>query len=527
MMFYSLKPMLLTLLFLLLLGVKEGFSQSFSFGDTTISSNLTFSSIEIRGEVLFDSTSNFAPITGAKIQFYENGKLTIQGEIPNERLEELEITAGTQDCTNCEMLIESSDQASSLMFLNLFLHDIFRTVNDSLEINKGFLQLKNFDKVDFEGCVVEGIEVKDARIRNFDKHGAIRIDSCNSIQIKNSSFLSNRSSRRGGALSFFFCDTIGVENCDFIANIAIDTIINGNTRGIGGEGSALYTQGTEYIAVNSCLIANGLGTTGAIYIQSPSAKIKNSIIANNDEASIIFVAAGADRVVQNCTIINNSRFPLTLVGDAEIRNCFVLNNRNLRQPGNTSSEEDVFLFTNAQVTYINSVFFDGCRGCPFSDPVDTSGILAGPIPIDAIYSGGVNLPDFNPSPNSYLIDRGVLVGVSRTDVDFFGNPRWFGDAPDIGAVEFQGVSSTSREPSNQIDLMVFPNPTSGILHISSSEQINEIHIFDITGKTVLSQMTTDIGIQSLDLEVLRVGTYFIEVVTEKELRTSTKFLRLD
>jgi hypothetical protein len=94
-------------------------------------------------------------------------------------------------------------------------------------------------------------------------------------------------------------------------------------------------------------------------------------------------------------------------------------------------------------------------------------------------------------------------------------------------VEFQGVSSTSREPSNQIDLMVFPNPTSGILHISSSEQINEIHIFDITGKTVLSQMTTDIGIQSLDLEALRVGTYFIEVVTEKELRTSTKFLRLD
>ena len=61
-----------------------------------------------------------------------------------------------------------------------------------------------------------------------------------------------------------------------------------------------------------------------------------------------------------------------------------------------------------------------------------------------------------------------------------------------------------------IDVSIYPNPSNGIINIDSSEKINTIHVFDITGKTVLTKTTN-----TIDLTNLENGFYFIEVNTPK------------
>lgn len=527
--FYHFRFVTIALLVILFLGAREGYSQVYSLRDTTISSSLVFSKLEIRGNVRFDSNSTFAPTNGALLEFYESGRLVVEGLIPGELLQGLEVTSMSRDCRKCELILKARNRISGLYLNELYLHDVRREVSDSLEKNLGFLQIKNYKNIELANVIVDNIEMIDYRPHELvQKHGAIRFDSCTLISIERSSFANNRSFLEGGAFSVFHCDTIAVYDSDFVSNISIDTMSFNGGVALGGEGSAMYIQQASHFSMTSCLIANSLGTTGALYIQAPSIEILSSVLVNNDADAFVLIGDGENREIKNCSILNNRGYPVVTTGRVKMNNCFVLNNRFLRPPYRATEDRDVFTLLQGEVSYTNSVFFDGCRGCSSTDAVDTAGILSAPIRIDANYVDAVNLSDFYPGPTSWLIDKGDSTGISLTDLDFFGAPRWYGEAPDIGAVEWQGVSSTSSDPSNKFTFSFFPNPTLGNLQISCSEELKEFHIYDITGRVIVSENISSGGnLLSLDLEQLRVGTYFIEVVTNKDERSSSKFLRLD
>jgi len=79
----------------------------------------------------------------------------------------------------------------------------------------------------------------------------------------------------------------------------------------------------------------------------------------------------------------------------------------------------------------------------------------------------------------------------------------------------QDASVSVNEINSSNNLNIYPNPTSGIITISSSQVIANIDVFDVTGKLVFSQQNCNKQTKSeLDLSALTNGIYFIHAVTE-------------
>ena len=66
----------------------------------------------------------------------------------------------------------------------------------------------------------------------------------------------------------------------------------------------------------------------------------------------------------------------------------------------------------------------------------------------------------------------------------------------------------------QYDLTIYPNPTSGILHIESGTNIGRLHLYNAFGQKIKSRLVNGAK-GSLDLSDLATGTYFIRVETDK------------
>jgi surface protein len=69
---------------------------------------------------------------------------------------------------------------------------------------------------------------------------------------------------------------------------------------------------------------------------------------------------------------------------------------------------------------------------------------------------------------------------------------------------------------NQLDISIYPNPTSDTVNIDSSSSQLKIVVFDILGKQVLNKPNTN----SVDVSSLSKGAYFIKV--SDGINTSTK-----
>lgn len=86
------------------------------------------------------------------------------------------------------------------------------------------------------------------------------------------------------------------------------------------------------------------------------------------------------------------------------------------------------------------------------------------------------------------IDMGYV--VPSVHLDFDGNSRPLGNGFDIGAFEF--ITPVSIEDFNRTDNgILFPNPTTGMVYIKSDVSIQDIKIFDITGKLIDHATKTD------------------------------------
>jgi lysophospholipase L1-like esterase len=66
------------------------------------------------------------------------------------------------------------------------------------------------------------------------------------------------------------------------------------------------------------------------------------------------------------------------------------------------------------------------------------------------------------------------------------------------------------------NLSVFPNPTNGILYFKSIEDIKNIEVIDLLGKSVAQPVVSN---QSIDVSFLKAGTYFIRAKTTNGVYT--------
>ena len=141
-----------------------------------------------------------------------------------------------------------------------------------------------------------------------------------------------------------------------------------------------------------------------------------------------------------------------------------------------------------------------------------SDVITNNIEADPMFADSVNA-DYHLQSLSPAIDNGTTT-LAKSDLD--GNPIPYpGTPPDVGIYEYQIVSNLPEVINNSIS--VYPNPVKNELFIKniSNEKIEQIILFDISGKNILNKSfkQTDNTKVSFDISTLPAGLYLVKVNT--------------
>lgn len=82
----------------------------------------------------------------------------------------------------------------------------------------------------------------------------------------------------------------------------------------------------------------------------------------------------------------------------------------------------------------------------------------------------------------------------------------------IAPIEGTVSLNTTDLESNNEKLLLFPNPTKGILNIKTSQRTDQINVFDATGKQVKSFQNIQ---DKVDVSNLTNGIYYLEILNSK------------
>jgi hypothetical protein len=85
---------------------------------------------------------------------------------------------------------------------------------------------------------------------------------------------------------------------------------------------------------------------------------------------------------------------------------------------------------------------------------------------------------------------------------------------------FFGINTTSVSDMNtHQDIIVYPNPSHSLINIASKENIQQIFVYDLNGRKVLSELCNK-KVYSLEISSLTPGMYMIEIITSEKTLTS-------
>ncbi len=298
--------------------------------------------------------------------------------------------------------------------------------------------------------------------------GGLVAGSPDVANVSNNTFTNNLTNGSGGGLLLVVLDVATLDANEFDNNTADvngggasvdaggDVNAMGNTfagNSAGGEGAGLFA-----VAQNVTLDANEFDSNiagaygGGLHASlTDNAILTNHIFINN---SSDVNGGGADITANDTTLTNNTFTLNSTLGDggglslnindatsANIFNNIIFNNSATGDGGDIFVDDDfndnlvgsaVSLFNNDF-----SDFFSVCVntvGCT-PDVNQGSNINTDPLFVNAP-AGDVNL-----TANSPAIDLGSPTAPNLPATDFAGNPRIFGPAPDMGALEFIGSST--------------------------------------------------------------------------------------
>jgi len=141
---------------------------------------------------------------------------------------------------------------------------------------------------------------------------------------------------------------------------------------------------------------------------------------------------------------------------------------------------------------------------------------AGAIKVD---EGGSITFEMFPKDEHYIIEY-VLVDDENIGTP---NPYTFKNVTKDHTitVKFKWVYAAIEETEKQ-QITVYPNPTTGEIRFEISDmgyEILEIAIFDVFGKKLVSNLTSQILHQGIDISHLPTGIYFVKITTENGIVT--------
>jgi hypothetical protein len=133
---------------------------------------------------------------------------------------------------------------------------------------------------------------------------------------------------------------------------------------------------------------------------------------------------------------------------------------------------------------------------------------------------------FANASQDYIIDEWTLVDVSTlgyvnklefllssSDAGGFGmnTPSFFA----IDDIQYTVTSTASINELNTFnEVVIYPNPSNGMVNIASQEEFTALEIMDITGKLVYSNAVSS-SFETLDLSYLPEGVYHLKTTTLK------------
>lgn len=87
------------------------------------------------------------------------------------------------------------------------------------------------------------------------------------------------------------------------------------------------------------------------------------------------------------------------------------------------------------------------------------------------------------------------------------------------------ITTDMEDVSENANISVYPNPTSGLLEIDAADKRIRIEIFTTDGKNVFSTSVFDTR-HAIDISTQSAGIYFLKAITEERRETVTKIIKL-
>jgi len=348
--------------------------------------------------------------------------------------------------------------------------------------------------------------------------------------------------------------TFAIENLTFTDN-------NGNLSLSASENlpnsiikikNALFARnlaGPSAILINRTATTNVTVNLDRVHFKGNKSSSYGTIQNNGCDLTISnSVATGNFSTNQTGFLVVNTLNP-AIITKVDIINCTIVGNKNSFDWGNNSGALSGVDITNAHVRIRNSIIYGNKMGENFVNiPLNNSNpnfTIANSI-VEGIYNTdgtwktnmGVNMGgNLNSIPNfvssvemvNTAFDTGnfkLTSGSSGIDagndlfyssiidpnhvLDAANEARFMGSAIDIGAYEFIDVLGVKN--SKNLDLKIYPNPTSEYVAIYGLKNEGTFQIFNLNGKAITSISPISNG-QEVSLSKLTTGVYLIKIAT--------------
>ncbi|MCL9805819.1 T9SS type A sorting domain-containing protein [Flavobacterium amniphilum] len=344
-----------------------------------------------------------------------------------------------------------------------------------------------------------------------------------------------------------------------IRNVVVDgfTITGGNANGptlTSGTASAQYYHtrgGAVYIntynsndnasiLIRNCILEKNSGSDTGVLSGYFAGGVNNQIFTANLESTII----RENHSGSNAQILISGANGFSWYGNSEIKNCLFHNNTsgsgasslylsastansgnqnginvdviNTTFSGNAGNAGNVIRTDNGSNTrFKNCIIYGNGSNVPFF----IGGTLGGPSLQNTISQGGqISGINSNPLLNSnYTLQSGspaidtgnnVFVPAGLT-LDLNGNTRIVNSTVDMGAFEFDASLGTDNHSFND-EIIIYPNPTNGIINIKTTEPIKKVDLYSTIGLKLFNG-----NISVIDFTSVPNGIYLLIVETNE------------
>ncbi|MBA3704483.1 MAG: T9SS type A sorting domain-containing protein [Bacteroidetes bacterium] len=313
------------------------------------------------------------------------------------------------------------------------------------------------------------------------------------------------------------------------ANTVRNNIVYNNKALVKWTAKKAYSDGNGIIIDDNknTQISGGIPYKG-------STLIENNVSYQNG-GSGVYVMSSQHVTVRNNTSYWNSTETAKGSGNGEL---VCLDNNDITWVNNiawvnpTYSSTDVHAIDddgawgtgNTNITWKNNLTYTGTAGqtgVRIAKTTTTSIDISNKLGVNPLFINPIT--NFKLQAGSPSINAGTSTyGASLTDLA--GANRIQGNSIDMGAYEYQGITTTiSTTPGNNL-FTIYPNPADEFVMIENIEMDSKIELYDVLGQKIFHQIVNDHTIK-IDISEFKKGIYFFKIMMEGNSVRIGKFIK--